>query len=167
MKTDHSLKKQTEQLNFAIKDNIMEFNVKDLDQDMLKSRALKEAKRIFQKKSTRKNRTLEEIHITAMYGHAAEIYLLNNGFTDDDREFKDVISPEGEPVEVKVTEGEYYVPYVLKRCNEAFFEPWRNYPKILYIFINDKKTFDYKLYGIYEWNDSSKKFCLQSSGNVV
>ena len=167
MKTDHSLKKQTEQLNFAIKDNIMEFNVKDLDQDIIKNRALKEAKSIFQKKSTRKNRTLEQIHATTMYGHAAEVYLLNNGFTDDDREYKDVISPEGEPVEVKVTEGEYYIPYVLKRCNEAASESWKNYAKILYIFIGNKKTLDYKLNGIYEWNNNSKEFCLQTSGNVV
>lgn len=145
----------------------MEFNVKDLDQDMLKNRALKEAKLIFQKKTTRKNRTLEEIHITAMYGHAAEIYLLNNGFTDDDREFKDVISPEGEPVEVKVTKSEYYVPYVLKRCNEAASESWRNYPKILYVFIGNRKTLDYKLSGIYKWNDSSKEFYLHSDENVV
>ena len=145
----------------------MEFNLKDLDQDFLKSRALKEAKRIFQKKSTRKNRTLAQIHATTMYGHAAEIYLLNNGFIDDDREFKDVISPEGEPVEVKVTKGEYYIPYVLRRCNEAASDVRRNYAKILYVFIGNKKTLDYKLSKIYKWNNNSKQFYLHSDENVV
>lgn len=130
----------------------MQFNVTELDSGLLKERSFEEASIIHSKASTARGRSLEEIAATTMYGHAAECYLLELGFDDDPRPYKDVIDPAGNPVEVKVTEGDYYVPYVLKRCNEAASQKWREYPEILYIFIGDKKTGDYHLEGIYNWN---------------
>lgn len=139
----------------------MKFNAKtDLDPVRLYNRAETEAKLIHSKPSTARGRTLKQIIEMVLYGHAAELYLIKHqGFTDDSREYKDVIDLDNNPVEVKVTEGTYYVPYVLQRCNDAAMETWRKYPEILYIFIGNKETYDYELHGIYLWN--GKEFCLQ------
>lgn len=134
----------------------MKFNaITDLDSEVLRDRALSEAKLIFANESTRRKRSLNEILVTSMYGLAAEVYLLQQGYIDDDRPYKDLYEPValgGKPIEVKVTEGSYYVPYVIKRCEAAAKEKWREYPKRLYIFIGDKKTYDYSLHGIYEFD---------------
>ena len=145
----------------------MQFNAKnDLDSVRLYNRAEAEAKLIHKKPSTARGRSLKEIIETVMYGHAAELYLLDHkGFRDDTREYKDVIDPEGNDVEVKVTEGKHYVPYVLDRCNAAAMETWRKYPEKLYIFIGNKESCDYHLHGIYEWN--GEQFCLQKEENIV
>ena len=136
---------------------MVSFNAKNLDIDFWKSRAEAEATLIFNKPSTRKGRTKEQILEAVLYGHAAEVYLIKNeNYTDDRREYKDVIDPQKVPTEIKVTEGEYYVPHVLKRANEAKLETWRKYPDKLMIFIGNKKTYDYYLYGTYYWN---KKQC--------
>ena len=131
----------------------MKFNIADIDHDLLKARAQAEARQIFLKESTRRNRSLEEIVATVMYGHAAEVYLIQyEGFTDDERPYKDVFDRNGKDVEVKVTECEEYVPFVLARCEEAAKDKWRKYPKKLYIFIGDRNTLDYHLYGTYSYN---------------
>ena len=145
----------------------MKFNAKnDLDPVRLYNRAEAEAKLIYSKPSTQRGRTLENIIETVMYGHAAELYLIDHeGFKDDTREYKDVVDLDGNDVEVKVTEGEHYVSYVLDRCNAAAMETWRKYPEKLYIFIGDKESCDYHLHGIYEWN--GKQFCLQEEESIV
>ena len=145
----------------------MQFNAKnDLDPVKLYNRAEAEAKLIYSKPSTRRGRSLENIIETVMYGHAAELYLIDHeGFKDDTREYKDVVDPGGNDVEVKVTEGKYYVSHVLDRCNAAAMETWRKYPEKLYIFIGNKESCDYYLHGIYEWN--GEKFCLQQEESIV
>ena len=145
----------------------MKFNAKtDLDGQALYARAEAEAKLIFRKDSTRRGRSLEQIIETVLYGHAAELYLIeHHNFKDDTHEYKDVIDTDGNQVEVKVTEGEYYVPHVLARCNDAAKETWRKYPEILYVFIGDKETCDYYLHGIYHYN--GKQFCLQTQEDDV
>lgn len=145
----------------------MKFNAKkDLNAEELYTRAETEAKLIHRKQSTARGRSLEEIIETVLFGHAAELYLIkHHKFKDDTREYKDVIDPNGNLVEVKVTEGEYYVSYVLARCNDAARETWRKYPEILYIFIGNKETCDYHLHGIYHWN--GKEFCLQTQEDDV
>ena len=142
------------------------FNVVELNKCDLYNRAKNEATLIYNKPSTRAGRTLQDITATVMYGQAAEQYLIEErGFSDDPRAYKDVIDPNNQPVEVKVTEGDYYVPYVLKRANEAAHQKWREYPEWLYIFIGDKQTLDYSLYGIYQWNGTN--FSLHSKDFVV
>jgi hypothetical protein len=145
----------------------MKFNaIKDLNKDELYERAAAEAKLIHKKTSTARGRSLEEIIETVLYGHAAELYLIkHHGFSDDPHEYKDVIDLDNNPVEVKVTEGEWYVPYVLERCNNAAKETWRKYPEILYVFIGNKETYDYHLHGIYHWD--GEKFCLQTQEDDV
>jgi len=144
------------------------FNASDLDYTYYIERAKKETEEIFSKESTRRNRTFVEILQTTLYGHAPEVYLIEKcGFTDDERKYKDVIHPNGSHVEVKVTEGDYYVPYVLKRANAAAKELWRDYPKILYVFIGDKMTGDYTFHGSYHWDKNIKKFVLQKELNIV
>jgi len=144
----------------------MEFNAADLDQDHYIRRAKEEASQIYSKDSTRRSRQYVDILQTTLYGHAPEVYLIDKcGFTDDGRPYKDVIDTEGNPVEVKVTKGDYYVPYVLDRATKAKLETWRGFPDILYVFIGNKVTADYSLYGIYKWSEN--KFVLQESPTMV
>lgn len=133
----------------------MKFNVKtDVDLDVLHIRARKEAVLIHENPRTAGDRGFKEILITCLYGQAAEVYMMTQGFTDDTRPYKDVISPDGIPTEVKVTEHIGNVPYVLKRCNAAASDPKRQYAKMLYIWINNKKSSEYWLHSVYKWNGS-------------
>jgi hypothetical protein len=144
----------------------MKFNaITDIDRISLYERAFEEAKLIYDKNSTRRNRTLEEILEACLYGHAAEVYLMDIGFSNDPRPYKDLLEKDGTPIEVKVTEGEYYVPYVLERAERAASEPWRDYPKKLYVFIGNRQSLDYHLHGIYVWD--GKNFCVQPEINGV
>ena len=74
----------------------MKFNAKtDLDPARLYNRAETEAKLIHSKPSTARGRSLENIIETVMYGHAAELYLIDHeSFRDDPREYKDVMTPQ-------------------------------------------------------------------------
>lgn len=139
----------------------MKFNANELNKEFFLARAKKEATQIYKKEDTRKKRSFQKILETTLYGHAPEVYLIeNHNFKDDCQNYKDVIDPNGNPVEVKTTEGDYYVPFVLKRANAAKLETWRKFPDILYIFIGDKQTGDYELHDIYEWN--GKTFSVQN-----
>ena len=119
-------------------------------------RAMNEAKQIHSKKSTARGRSLNEIYEVCLYGHAAEQYIIETGWEDDTRKYKDVIDPQGDSVEIKVTEHRGNIPYVLARCQTAKLETWRNYPDIVYIFINDRKSKEYFHEGTYVW--SEKKY---------
>ena len=144
----------------------MNFNAADLNPKLYLERADKEANEIFSKESTRKGRTKAQILETVLYGHAAEVFLMEYyDFKDDDRKYKDLFDKEGNSIEVKVTEGDYYVPYVLKRAVEAKQKKWMKFSNILYIFIGNKTTADYFLHGIYKWDN--KKFVLQKTKNMV
>jgi len=132
--------------------SIKTFNVKkDIDVMLLKDRAFKEASQIFSKESTRRGRTLEEIREVSLYGQASELWLLKNGFDDDEREYKDLFL-KNIPIEVKTVGYPKAVKYELNRCNDRKKETWRNFPNIVYMFIGNRKTLDYYLEGIYEWN---------------
>lgn len=140
----------------------MKFNASQLDNNFYLDRAKAEANEIFSNESTRRDRSFRNILETTLYGHAAEVFLIQEcGFKDDARKYKDVIDTNGFSVEIKVTEGDYYVPYVLERAEKAKLQVWREYPDILYVFIGNKKTADYELNGVYKWN--SKRFVLQSN----
>lgn len=137
--------------------NNFSFDVKnDIDSTLLYDRAYKEAYEIYKKPSTRKGRSLEAIIVNCMYGQAAEVYLLQNGFIDDTRPYKDLFEPVklgSNSIEVKVTQFDHYVPYVLKRCTDRInVQKWMNHPKIIYVFINNKKDSAYSFKGRYKWN---------------
>lgn len=125
----------------------------DIDLEFLKQRAKEEAALIFSKASTRQGRTFNEVLAATMYGHAAEVYLIQHqNFKDDPTPFKDLIDLNGNNVEVKVTQCKEYVLFVLKRCEGYAREKWKKYPSIVYIFINNKTNTVYNLEGIYHWN---------------
>jgi len=91
----------------------MTFDVSDIqDKSEWKERAMTEAKAIHGKPSTARGRTLNEIYETCLYGHAPEQYLIETGWIDDERPYKDLIDPQGDNVEIKVTEKMVFVPYV-------------------------------------------------------
>ena len=131
----------------------MSFSIDDIeDKHEWGERAMNEAKQIHRKPSTARGRTLNEIYEVCLYGHAAEQYLLEMGYMDDIRDYKDIIDPQGDPIEIKCTEHSGNVPYVLARCQSAKLETWRKYPNIVYVFINNKKSKEYIHEGIYVWN---------------
>ena len=137
----------------------MTFDVADIqDKSEWKERAMTEAKAIHSKPSTARDRTLNEIYETCLYGHAPEQYLIETGWMDDERPYKDLIDPQGDSVEIKVTQKEEFVPYVLARCQTAKLETWRNYPDIVYIFINNKQETEYVHEGTYLWDAYLRRF---------
>ena len=128
----------------------MSFSIDDIQaKDEWRERAMNEAEQIHSKPSTARGRTLNEIYEACLYGHAAEQYLLETGWEDDERKYKDIIDPMGDSVEIKVTEHVGNIPFVLARCQSAKLETWRNYPDIVYIFINDRKSKEYIHEGTY------------------
>ena len=95
------------------------FSLKDINLIELLAKAKVESQLIFDKESTRKGRTLNDITVTNMYGLAAEQFLIEKcNFTDNPLPYQDVISPEGIDVEVKVTKVFNYIPDVLRRLKE-------------------------------------------------
>ena len=69
----------------------MNFNASQLDKDFYLTRAKSEANEIFSNESTRRGRSFQNILETTLYGHAAEVYLIQEcGFKDDERKYKDV-----------------------------------------------------------------------------
>jgi len=131
----------------------MRFNAKELDIPFLKQRARKEADFILQSESKMNGRSPLQVMIDCLYGQAAECYLIQHqGYTDDADDYKDVKDKNKKSVEIKVTSKEFNVEYVLKRCNQAVKQKWRNYPTKLLIFIGNKTTLDYYLFGTYYYN---------------
>jgi hypothetical protein len=131
----------------------MSFNIDDIQNKAeWHERAMNEAKQIHSKPSTARGRSLDEIYETRLYGGVAEQYLLETGWEDDTRKFKDVIDPQGDPVEVKTTSCLENVWHVLDRCRKAKLETWRNYQDIVYVFINDTKSKEFVHEGTYLWN---------------
>jgi hypothetical protein len=130
------------------------FSLKDIDLIELLAKAKAESQLIFDKESTRKGRTIDDITVTNMYGLAAEQFLIEKcNFTDNPLPYQDVISPEGIDVEVKVTKVFNYIPNVLYRLKEKRKKyPSLYQPDWVIIYINDKKTRDYVFAGTYKWN---------------
>jgi len=125
-----------------------DFHMKDLDIARVHARALEEAKKIYAKETTRRNRSMDEVLRTTMLGHFAECHLIDNcGWHDDSRPFRDVISPRGEPVDCKVATKESNVWHLLNRL--AMENGWK---KVQYVamWVNDGPK--YKFYGFYSWN---------------
>ena len=81
--------------------------------------------------------------------------LKKQGFTNDERKFKDVFDPSGASVEVKVTTSTWTADkFTIPACNEARGQKnnWRNFSDIVYLFINPKESDDYSLYKILTWD---------------
>ena len=152
----------------------MMFNKLDLDIERLYDRARDEAIQIFENPNTRKGRTLEKIIETVEYGQTAEWFLIEKmGYIDNPLKYQDVIDPDGDWVEVKVTKIPQYVPSVIQRLNEhrRNLDLWgKRAANKAVIFTNDpnQDTY-YKLAGYYEWNGFNfvEKKCVHLSQTMV
>lgn len=132
------------------------FNLKDIDIQKLKAKAEIESQKIFEDQYICKHRKLNDIKITSMYGLAAEQFLIEKcNFTNNPLPYQDVTSPEGIDVEVKVTKVSNYIPDVLHRLKTKR-KKWPDfyYPEWVFIWTNDKKSFDYKFVNTYKWIDT-------------
>jgi hypothetical protein len=82
------------------------FKKSDIDQQALYFRASKEAKRIHEDPSpaVHQDRTFDQILKQCLRGHYAELWLMAQGYVDDDRKYKDLYEPDGiTSIDVKVT----------------------------------------------------------------
>ena len=72
----------------------MSFSIDDIkNKNEWYERAVNEAKQIHRKPSTARGRTLNQIIEVCLYGHAPEQYLLETGWDDDERPYKDLLDP--------------------------------------------------------------------------
>ena len=133
------------------------FNINEINPIQLHDRATEEAKKIATNTSFKMSgRTYEDLIRQCRRGHAAEIYLIDVlGWDDDEREYKDVIDPDGLPVEIKVTGHEGNIPSMLERFTDIKEnQQWMDWPDHLIIFINPEDSNEYSYYGRYEWKNN-------------
>lgn len=143
----------------------MEFNARELNSEHLLERAKREASEIFYNQEARRGRTFEQVYANVLYGQAPEVYLIQkHGFTDNLTRYQDILEPNGGRVEVKTTHSISRVSKTLMRVQkQKKEESWRNLADILYIFIGDEVTGDYRLHGIFDWNKNDQKFYLRNT----
>jgi hypothetical protein len=148
----------------------MKFNIRDLNEKKLIAKSNTESDAIYAKPSTRNGRTLAEVRQSSLYGLAAEQFLIEKcGFNDDPREFKDVFSPSGVSIEVKVTSAKN-VGRKLSECDIEHQKPWRNFSDWLFIFESVWASGIYNLRGTYHWDGSGfadKAFPWKSEANTA
>ena len=133
------------------------FNINEINPIQLHDRATEEAKKIATNTSFKMSgRTYEDLIRQCRRGHAAEIYLIDVlGWDDDEREYKDVIDPDGLPVEIKVTGHKGNIPSMLERFTDIKEnQQWMDWPDHLIIFINPEDSNEYSYYGRYEWKNN-------------
>jgi len=139
---------------------MISFNINEINPIQLHDRALNEAKKIANNTSFKMSgRTFEDLIKQTRRGHAAEIYLIDIlGWKDDERDYKDVIDPDGLPVEVKVTGKASNIPIMLERFTEIKQkQAWMDWPDHLIIFINAEDSIHYSYHCRYEWKENNWK----------
>ena len=148
----------------------MKFNIKDLNTDELVTKSRNESDDIYSTPSTRGDRTYSEVRQTNLYGLAAEQFLIEKcGFNNDPRSYKDVISPSGLSVEVKVTTVKK-VGALLSRCDIERQKPYRQFSDWLFIFESGWLSGVYELYGTYHWDGDgfiNKPFDWKDEANIA
>ena len=133
---------------------MIDFNINEINPIQLHDRATNEAKKIATNTSFKMSgRTYEDLIRQTRRGHAAEIYLIDVlGYKDDEREYKDVIDPAGNFVEVKVTNSERNIPFMIERfANIKLTEEWKDWPDHLIIFINPIDSSEYTYNSRWQW----------------
>ena len=133
------------------------FKKSDIDQQALYFRASKEAKRIHEDPSpaVHQDRTFDQILKQCLRGHYAELWLMAQGYVDDDRKYKDLYEPDGiTSIDVKVTTCAANCRNVLQGMADKIA---RGIPvaRRIYIFLNPMDSDEYEFYGIWNWNGSS------------
>ena len=127
------------------------FDSRDLDRAFWEKRAKDEAELIYRNPNTRRERSLDEIIKACMQGQAAETWLISKGYSDDPRPYRDVIRPDGTPIEVKTSSWE--PKYILARYAEKL-RRWstKDLATIVYVFQNEEPSTVFTFHGIFEWN---------------
>ena len=136
-----------------------DFHVDDLEMgNQFYDRVIEEADRIGSKESTRNDRTDDQIYKTTLRGHRAEWFLITEkGFYNDPRPYKDVKSPDGDDVEVKVFTEKTFYDNMLKEEEKKRLQKWRKLPDIYMVWINEWND-EYRFAGTYRWNPVDEKF---------
>jgi hypothetical protein len=136
----------------------MKFNRRDLDLELIHSRAFKEAQGIFESPSKSRGRTLGQILDSCIQGQTAEVGLMQlYGHTEDPRKFNDTIDPNGVPTEEKTSTSVEGLRRAINKCNVDKVTDYRiaTYPDIVNAFLVTEKTnydVEYELYDTYTWN---------------
>ena len=136
----------------------MDFNLREIDNKILHDRAVEECEKIKENKSFKlSGRSYADLLFRAKQGQAAEVFLMEHcGYDNDDREYHDVVDPNEDPVEVKVVGKEEYVESNIEKwAYDKSNNPWKDWPEILMVWINDGRDLDYKYYGKYIWKDGN------------
>ncbi len=139
---------------------MINFNLNEINPIELHDRATNEAKKIATNTSFKMSgRTYEDLIRQTRKGHAAELYLIDIlGWDDDERDYKDVIDPDGLPVEVKVTSKKTNIPFMIERFTDIKEnQKWMDWPDHLVIFINPDDSNEYLYHGRYEWKENNWK----------
>ena len=147
-----------------------DFTLTEIDYDDWHNRSIEEANLTRTNKSFRESkeyiagkwvkRTYDHLVWQTKRGQAAEQFLMTHcGYSDDDRKYRDVCNPLGEPVEVKVIGDMNYLESSLIKWGELVKLAWTGWPTILEVWHSPSKTKgvynpDYKYIGRYHWNNT-------------
>ena len=136
----------------------MDFTLDEINPIRLHDRALEEAKKIRTNISFKDSgRSWEDLLRQTRRGHAAELYLIDIlGYDDDEREYKDVIDPDGNYVEVKVTNSIDNIPFMIEKFTDIKLnQTWMDCPDHLIIFINPIDSSEYTYNSRWQWTDNT------------
>ena len=138
-------------------DNNWSFSLKDLDLDKLEKETILLTDKIWDdgKGSRINGRNKEQIYNDTYRGLAAEHYLIEHqGFTNNSEHCQDVLDPDGNRVEVKVTVSEKTMQSnTIPRLN--LLKKWypKTYPDTAYVFFNNyHRDNNYVFGGVLVWN---------------
>ena len=131
----------------------MKFKVTDLDLDLLEKETVLEAQEIWDPDG---DRPYDNVYKMVSIGKPPELFLKEKAkFTDDPRQYHDVISPCGHSVEVKVRNPDDVANTLVDLSNKRS-DP-RRYLKSDWVFIfgvsyQNRNDPEYRLLGTYKWN---------------
>ena len=144
---------------------MMDFDLSEIPYEAWHKRALEEANKIKKNKSfILSGRTFENLLWRTKQGHACEQYLmLNCGYTDDERDFQDVIDPDNNPVAVKACNPHWLDQNLEDWAKDKVNNPWKEWPDILHVWSNISKhegviNPEYKYLGKYLWDETHEEW---------
>jgi hypothetical protein len=93
-----------------------------------------------------------------MKGQSAELFLIDKcGYQDDTRNYYDVKRPDGEAIEVKVSDyTKTHWESILADLEYKIGVYGFNIPSIVYLYQHDKKTGDISFFNEYELNEGNE-----------
>lgn len=140
---------------------IQSFKKSDVNEELVIQRAQDEYERLIENPDNFKDGlTNDDIYANCIRGQYAEVWLLENGYCNDNRMYCDVLNKNGEPVEVKVAANNYanFLHKLIERCIYRKREMRDRYASNLYVFINQDGDDEYIVHGTYKWDQKQKIF---------